>query len=62
MGVRRGQLEMDKKASLKKDNEIPAPGYVELHSQGVETGQTLDFSKYLNLKGKDRLPDDDDDF
>jgi len=53
---------MDKKASLKKDNEIPAPGYVELHSQGVETGQTLDFSKYLNLKGKDRLPDDDDDF
>jgi len=53
---------MDKKKPLKRDNEILAPRYVELHSQGGEVGQTLDFSKYLNLKGKDRLPDDDDDF
>ncbi|MBP2654983.1 MAG: hypothetical protein H6Q73_2552 [Firmicutes bacterium] len=38
------------------------PIYVQIHQPGEGMSQELDFSKYLNLKGKDRLPDDDDDF
>jgi len=42
--------------------------FISLHVPNFQTKEQVDkwfntdFSKYLNLKGEDRLPDDDDDF
>lgn len=61
--VQNRNLEVEKLA-----NELQAsPEYLELHRlvKGMpkkKVKEVLNFAKYTNLKGKDRGPDDDDDF
>jgi len=54
-------------AGAKENNANDKPLYVKLdrivkNMPEKEVEQVLNFAKYINMKGKDRLPDDDDDF